>query len=192
MVENTDISKLKQIRNLFFVIGAAVVGGGILCLAMLYHYGFSGEYVAKNVILSPESILKMMSKGENAKSDAVLPFGFDHMEYSYYDTSLKQYKRSRVEVGKYARFYEMIGNDSSVEMNSEIQKTLKQTNPAMLSIYVRPLNKNSFQGTPQMFNEIDFIADDFYRVSLRSQDGPEGWVYFYHPGVYKDIKELFR
>lgn len=192
MAEINDISKGKQIRNLCLVMASGIIAALAVFLMMLHYYGPSGSYVAKNVLLSPESAKSLRYGEVNAKIGKTTSFVFDLIEFTYYDEMNKKMNRVDLDMEKYAKFYDMIGNDKSLVVGDEhAEDALKKSNFATLAFKIRPEGDRANSSTSQILNEIHFSEDDYYRISLRGQNAIEGWADFYHPGIYHYVLEQF-
>lgn len=62
--------------------------------------------------------------------------------------------------------------------------------PATLSFQVHAENTPSVS---KIFLEANFVNEgDYYRVQLRNDVGATNpWAYFYHPGIYQKVMQLF-
>lgn len=200
MAEINDLSKSSQIRNLILILFFGVGTAFILFLAMLHFYGPTGTYLAKNMLLSPETARllhypenTLASSTNDSRSGPTTIFVFDLIEFSYYDITLKQVKRIDVDMGKYAEFYAMISNDKSLPDDSSQVKDgfIRPAAYSSLIFKIRTESKALRQTPSNIFTEIDLTQGDYYRILLRDQSAPEKWAYFYHPGIYKYVHELF-
>jgi hypothetical protein len=195
MAEIRQESKGREIRNLFIVVGSGVVGAFAMALAMLYYYGVSGSYLAKNVLLSPEYAQVIQFNDLNPRTGAPSKFVFDQIEFSYYNPMLKQWKRSGVRMDQYAKFYQMIGDERSVVPSDEVRSLFYRISPSILSLKIRTESGADPQAASKAFIEVNFVHEgDYYRIELHEQanGSSDSWAYFYHPGIYEKVLDLFN
>lgn len=189
MAETNDLSKSRQIRNLLLILGSAV---GLACSAMLfmlYSYGPAGTYLAKNVLLSPESAKALHFDDFNPKIGTNSHFVFDLIEFSYYDVTQKRIIRTEIDISTYALLYKLIGSDVSVVDGAKEAGTAFNDAAASLSFRVRS-DDNYSQGSSKELFEADFVKD-YYRILLRGQSTDKQWVYFKHTNILEQVLELF-
>lgn len=181
-------SKSEQIRRLLLVFGSGIALAIVLSLGMLYYYNPSGVYLAKNVLVSPESALSMRfsegSEHRGASNRSVL----SDIVFSFYDLSKHQINQRSIDLEQYRAFYQLVENDRSIEMPSdEIRGLFNQGSVASIVMSVRGENEKSYS-TPfssRVFQTVDLLEKgDYYRVQLRVQNTFDNWAYFYHPGIY--------
>jgi hypothetical protein len=192
-MEIRDYSKRKQIRNLLVVIGSGVMTGFAIVLILLYNYNPSGSYLAKNVLLSPELAQTLSFKDSNPKTGGTSLFVFDVIEFSYYDNIKKQWKNVHVDGNQYMRFYQVINNEKSLlEVTDDVRNLFNKGNMATLLLKVRTESHAAWQATSKVFTEVNFVGEgDYYRVGLHEQNPSNPWAYFYHPGIYRQVLEIF-
>lgn len=156
-------SPSKQVRNFLTVIGSGVVAGLLLVLALVNFYGPSDTYIAGNVLLSPEVL----------KSNV---FGFEEIEFLFYDTASGQWKSKKIPPSVYATFYQLVSKDRSVSGSDE------QSAPARLLI----------RAQKETFQQIEFTADgNNFRAQLKDAAEGREWAFFAHEGILQKIKSLF-
>lgn len=182
MEENFGLSmngKRGQVIELLAVMLTAVVMAIIAIGGLIYTFGPQGFYLAKNVVLSPNTLSEMATR-QKAK------VFFDSIEFSFYDSDSKQFKNVNIGIEKYAEFYKMVQRDRSLSKPVEdLVRLFVGQNALRLTIEVKGKN-----GALAPFQEIDFITD-FYRVKLHQDGSPEEWAYFYHPGIKQRVLKLF-
>lgn len=131
-----------------------------------------------------------VNEGSKKKKTAAL-FVLDDIEFSYYDSQIKEWKHYPIDVEKYAKFYWMVASDKSLEMPDEIKNEFTPANLATLNLNIHDELKISLQ-TRKVFSRIEFIKEgNYYRINLREQNSIDAWAYFYHPGIYREVIELF-
>ena len=183
-------SKTKQIKNLLYVFGTAVVSALLRAGGMIYYYNPAGVYKAKNVLLTPENAftLHYVEPGTQQKGRIV----FDRLQFSYFDPEIKKQKIVAVAQSVYAKFYTMVEEDSSIlEPDHAIFNKFNEGNPAVLALKVQIEGGGASRALQHTFAQVDFAAGgDYYRVQLRQQSAGIDWVYFHHPGIYQQFFNL--
>jgi hypothetical protein len=187
-----NISKEKQIRNLLLVFGGGIAFAFLFAAFMLYHYSPTGKYYVKNTVLAPDVLDKLAFKDTSTKTGASSRYVFDQMEFSYYDTSKKQWIKLTVSKENYAQLYHMISDEGSLMEVPEDVVSLFNYYPASLVTTVRSENKTSQESSIKTFQEVYFAnKSDYFRIALQEQGVGMHWVYFYHPGIYQKVINLF-
>ncbi|MFI5344240.1 MAG: hypothetical protein ACHQUC_08475 [Chlamydiales bacterium] len=178
----------KQIKQLLFVLSAAVFGGFLLAFIMIMFYGPSGNYIAGQTILSPDIIEKIYFKDTHPKTGQNVPFTFDHNEFVYFDYLRGIWQQKQISLQSYAAFYQYISNDSSLEgVKEEILALFQQSSPTALITTVR----TDVSPIAKAFQVIQLTKEDYYRVKLQGQGDEGKWAYFYHSGLYQTTMTLF-
>jgi hypothetical protein len=78
------------------------------------------------------------------------------------------------------------------EPSEKIIGLFSQRHPASLQLNVALSGGDASGQTDQPFSEITFAEDgDYYRISLRHTSKDLTWAYFLHPGIYRDVINLF-
>lgn len=190
LVKEAQHTTAREIRNLLFVIGSAI-GVALLGAAfMLYYYGPTGSYFAKNVLLSPFYTSTLAFNDINPKNGRLEKFVFDGIEFSYFDGIKKQEIHLPVSNETYTQFYNSVASERSIPDITEEVRAQFTNHPSSLSFKVHP------EHTPEaskVFLEVNFVKEgEYYRVQLRDATGTTGtWAYFYHPNIYKEAMQLF-
>jgi hypothetical protein len=189
-------SKAKQIRNLLLIIGSAVVVSCCALFLMLYSSGLSGAYLAKNVLLSPESVkvLNFNNPGPKSSKTKISPqFVFDLIEFSFYDAVHKRVIHTQVDIAYYAELYKIIENDSSLTGNAVLNEAALKFNNIEATLFIKFRSRRGedvLQGSSDVF-KVEFIKD-YYRISLRDQNLHQQWAYFKHVNIFEQVLGLFR
>ena len=185
----TGISPGKQIRNLLLVLGSGIGCAILLALLFLYYYNPSGTYLARNVLLSPESAAAISFNQLNRKSGGVSRFVFDDVEFTFFNKVQKSLKTVHVDLNQYNQFYQMVGSLRSVEPTDEILSSFSKPNGSTLALKIRPENN---QTAAKTFIAVNFVNEgDYFRIELHEQSSTGNWAYFYYPGIYQKVIDLF-
>lgn len=191
MAEIRQESKNKEIRNLLFVIFSGILGAFAVALGMLYYYNPNGSYLAGNVLLSPESTQVLRFNDVNPKTGATSKFVFDQVEFSYFDAKLKQRRNLSVDRDNYVKLFQSISSDRSLEATDEI-KNLFNKDPSKLVLKIRSETNVAANAISKPFIEVDFANEgDYYRIELHEENSLDSWAYFYHPGIYSKVFNIF-
>ena len=193
MAAKLNPTSRNEIRNLLAVILSGVLCAFILAGAMLYYYGPTGRYYARNVLLSPLLTTQISFQDANPKTGEITRFVFDGIEISFYDKVQKAWKHVAVSPEAYNRFYDAVSQDVSLDkVTSDIQDLFLKGNPSKLTLRVRTESRAESHAATKIFQEVLFANEgNYYRVELREQGPGRGeWAYFYHPGIYMETMKL--
>ena len=156
-------SPKKQIRDFLIVIGGGILAGVLVVLALINIYGPSQTFLAGNVLLSPEVL--------NTPS-----FGFEEVEFLYFDAPSTQWKSKKIPISVYGSFYELVRKDESVT------DSFDDSPPARILI----------KAQKEIFQQVEFAADGkHYRAQLKDAEAGKEWALFSHEGVLQKLKSLF-
>lgn len=190
-MERTTQTK-RDIKNILVVLTAAILCAGLLSLVFIYYYGPSGRYVAGNVILDPSVIEQINAQDTHSKKGGDLRFSFDRIEFSYYVPKHSQPQIQSVSPANYAKFYSLVSSEKSLEeIPPNIEPLFTQSRPITLSIFMRTIEPSKVKSEPQVFQMIQFIPEDYFRVQLRDGKDQGEWAYFNHPQLYLEVMGLF-
>ena len=175
------------IGSLFFVLLSAVGLAAAIAAYMVYSSNPGGQYLAANVLLSPE-VAKVMSYEERSGGKTV-HYQFEGIEYLYYDSEQGRWDKVAVSANQYQDFFSVIKADrSEAELSNQVFQLFNTGVPSMLVLKVRPDSSE----TGKTFQEVQFIdGSDYYRLTLREGQGTGEWAYFYHKGIADIAIELF-
>lgn len=181
--------KNPDIRNILVVLVAAVIGAGLLSSIFLYYYGPFGRYLAGNTLLDPSIIEQINYQDQHPRTGKKVRFAFDRIEFSYFDTQMKQMHTFPISLEIYHHFYKKITSVKSLlEINQKTQNLFLQSYPALLTISMQS-KESAENGAAKVFQIVQFIPEDYFRVQLHEKN--EEWAYFYQAGIYQDIIYLF-
>lgn len=183
-------SRNRDIQNLLSVLGAAVICAGLLALVFLYYYGSSGRYLAGNTLLDPAIMEQINAQDQHSRTKKKIHFAFDRIEFFYFDPQKGQMRTHAISVETYQNFYKMVAAEKSLEDEvRDIQDFFVNSHPSVLTINMRTIGKSE-NSTNQIFQIVQFVQENYFRVQLHEKKEGE-WAYFYRPGLYQDIMQLF-
>ena len=180
-------TRIKEIRNFLIVIGAGLLSAALFAGVMIYYYTPSGQFKVNKVLLSPEVAEKLSTS--NGTAARVV---FDGIEFASFNAMNNTWDRVKVDMDSYKKFYKMIQNDKSIRNPSkeEIDRFTFEK-PASLLLRVRGEEGDVLTFSSRIFQEVQFVQDDFYRIEMREFGEGERWSYFYHPKVYEQAQKIF-
>lgn len=181
-----------QLLHLALVICSAICIGLLLTVSLVYFHGPSGKYVLGNVVLAPEVLDKLNYNDKNPKTGQSDRFVFDHIEFTWYEDEVKEWKKLQVDKEKYATFYNAYRDQSSLlDPSEDILALFKGPFNASIALKVKTESSSSWQADSKDFQEIQFVFQgNYFRVKLHEQNPGDHWVYFYHPHIYHDVLGL--
>jgi hypothetical protein len=180
----------RDIQNILAVLGAAVICAALLASLFLYYYGPSGRYLAGNTLLDPSIMDQINYQDQHPRTGKKVHFAFDRIEFSYFDLQNRQMRIFPIPIDSYQKFYKQVASEKSLlEVTQKIQSLFFQSHPALLTVSMRS-KEGSESGTPKVFQVVQFISEDYFRVQLHEKNEGE-WAYFYRPGLYQEIMRLF-
>lgn len=180
MKNSLETSTKGRIGALLAVIASAVLLGCLSAAFMVMNYGPSGNYLLKNVLLAPQ-----VAETLNGNS-----FILEHLEYSQWESSGKQWSTQNISLEQYKAFYQLVEGDQSLEaISPEVLDAFYRTHPSSLSLFVRSESDPKSHIKP--FQVVQFADNqEYFRVELHMdvKDENSKWAYFYHPNM--DSKAL--
>lgn len=178
----------KQIVQLLSVIFAALFAAALALGAMLYSWNPTGTYLAKNVLISPEVAGQISFSQYSQQTGGKNRIVFDHVEFTYFDNEMRQFRNIEVDQEKYSKFYKLIESDRSLSSVDEtIEQSFSQNSPSTMTVAVR--NKGGGEAVP--FQEVYFV-EDYYRVELHEDTLAGHYAYFYHPQIGQKTMKMFK
>lgn len=185
-----DKQRNRDILNIFFVLGTAIVCAGLLASVFLYYYSPSGQYLAGHTLLDPSIMEQINFQDLQPETKRKERFSFDHIEFSHANSQKSQEHFSSIPLEAYQRFYTMVAMEKSLkEANQEIQDYFIKSQPSLLTIHMRTKEGNH-PGINKVFQIVQFVPEDYFRVQLHEKNEGE-WAYYYQPGLYQKIMHLF-
>jgi len=194
MADTKDTSKIRQIKVLTGVLSAGLGFGVVIALGMLYWYNPTGSYSASHTLLDPANAFSLHFAEPGSKGKTEGRYIFDGMQFSVYEINHKKTISTPVNQEQYAALYHKIANEKSlVAPGQEIQHLFHQGYPATLELKVRMKGEDLSKGIETIFSKIEFTPNgDYYRVQLRQSTPGSEWIYFYHPGIYQEVYNIFN
>ena len=186
-----ETQRNRDIQNILTVLGAAIVCAGLLALLFIYYYGPSGRYLAGHTILDPAIIEQINYQDTHPRTGQKVHFIFDHMEFSYFDPQKGQVRQEAIPAENYQKFYTLIASEKSLdEVTDKIKDFFIKTRPTVLTTSMRTM-ESSEALTTKIFQVVQFVQEDYFRVQLHEKQEQGEWAYFYRSGLYQDVMHLF-
>lgn len=180
----------QEVRNILFVLSAAIACAGLLTAFLIYYYGPSTGYLAGHVLLDPKVIEQINEQAESKKRGSS-SFTFSRPEFSYFDEKAGKMQRHPVSMSGYRELYAWLAADQSLDaVPSSIEDLFLQAKPVLLTTFLRPTEGGKLDANQQSFQIVQFVPQNYYRVRLMENQEQE-WAYFYHPQLYQDAMHLF-
>lgn len=179
-----DRSVVKHVATLLGTLCLAVGSAAVLVAYLVYNYGATGRYQLKNVLLEP-AVLENLSYVEGGKRMVFQEIQFFHQEAG-------QWKRQKVPLSAYKKFYAKVASDSSLlSIPDGVENDFRRGDIASLVLKLTPESGSDSMG--MSFQELHFSGTgDHYRVELHVDEKNGTWAYFHRPGVYQWAVELFN
>ena len=188
-LEKNTKNKIKSIATLLV---SAVLTAVLLAVFLIYRYGPSGQYVAGNVILSPETISFINTKDHHSSGKGSLSFIFNGIEFSYFDKLRGRIEKMNVAADVYEQFFDSVKSERGLKIIPEQdQKSFSIGFPATLTVMMQAEASSTLKTGSKVFQIIQFIETDYFRVQLHGEKDTGEWAYFYKPHIYQDIIHLF-
>jgi len=182
----------REIINLLAVLASGVFCAALIAYLFIANYGPSGQYLAGHTLLDP-SVLEQVgvlkndhSKGQMATSE------LDQFTFAYFDPIARTIKRLPVSRKTYAEFYKMTASELSIsDGKGNVERLFLQSHPALLTANIRVEN-GAFPSKSTMFQTVELIPDDYFRVQLIQGGQEDEWAYFYLENSFKQALDLFN
>lgn len=187
-------SSHKQIRNFLIVLFGGSLFGLLIVLALIYSYGPSTTYIAKNVLLSPEVLKKMWYTASSASTRGeVSRFSFREIAMVHFNRHNSAWESKKIDLNNYSQFYHLVKNDQGSSDNEEL-RLLFQKNPAATIIIIAETPvKQSARMIRENFQKIEFSQNgEAYRVELKEGGEKDIWAYFQHDNIYNEAMKIFK
>ncbi len=185
-------NKLKrELRNFLLVIVLGVISAFVVTYFFIHQFGATGRYQVKNALLSPATIPDLNYNDYNPKTSAFDRYVFMQVEFEYFSPEQNQWVRQKLDLDTYAKIYQLIEKDQSVDPVTEEQTSQYSVQPARLVISVKTESDAKWQEDVKVFQTVEFAQKgNGYRVGLHEDNPGVQWAYFEHPGIYQKILEL--
>lgn len=178
----------QEIRNILTVLGTAIICAILLAFVLIYYYSPSGLYIAGNTLLDPSVMEQLNIQDKSSKRGHQIDFILDRIEFSYLN-SQNQIRKQKIPLEVYGKFYSLIASEKSLkELPDHIHDLFIKSHPAVLSITMHTV-ENSIQSPTKIFQQVESIEEDYFRIQLHERQGE--WAYFYRPHIYQDMIHLF-
>jgi hypothetical protein len=184
----------REVKSILLVLGAAVSCAILLSAYMLYFYGPTGRYIARNTLLSPQVAQEMSYSDLNPQTGQQDRFILSGMEFSYWNAERKIRERIQVNADMYAHFYDRVSAEKSLEtpVGEGIVQLFNPNLSSSLMVNVRASSQPAAHSPVKTFQVIQFAPNgDYYRIQLIGQSVSGEWAYFYHPAIYQETLLLF-
>lgn len=183
----------KDIRNLLGVLGASVASAVALIAGLLYLYGPTGQYLAKNTLIEGSELSLLNYNGTNPHTNQSDRYRFDKTVYVYNDKASQKESKIEVPLSQYEAFYALVQNDQSlVKPTPEMEGAFRKAPPARLEVRVKSESQEPLYKDVKNFMVIEFSEDgNYYRVELNEDNKGIHWAYFFHSGITPKTFKLF-
>jgi hypothetical protein len=189
-VKKKAIGRNRDVQNILVVLGSAVICAGLLAVFFLYYFGPSGRYTAGKTILDPAIIADINYPEKNPRTGQRVHFIFDHMEFSYYHARKGVVRQKDISTESYQKFYDLVSSEKSLnEVTNQIKDLFVHSHPTILTTNMKTLE--GADTTTKIFQVIQFVPEDYFRVQLHENQVQQEWAYFYRPRVYQEVMQLF-
>lgn len=187
-----DSMKGKEIRTLLAVLATGIVSAFILAFGMLRIYNPEGTYTAASLLLAPDGAFTLNYTEPAAKGRNGTHFRFQSLSFTRYVDDKREWLTTELTRSQYDALYSLIKGDISLaDPSSDIIGRFAKGHPASLRLMVQETSGEGGTGKGRPFTEAAFADDgDHYRINLRHSGNDTVWVYFYHPGIYKQLTSL--
>lgn len=187
-------SARKQIFDVLTILILGVTFAFALSLATLYYFGPSGSYKAGNILLSPEVSESLSYYDPNPTGGKPNHFVFDKIELHYLDPKEREWKREKIALENYKRFFEIITSERSLLVVPEtILSEFVHESPTTLTVMVKDESsrREGASGKMRVFQEMEILKEgDYYRIQIKDAREGENWAYFYHMGIYQKSLQI--
>lgn len=189
-IASLDAVKKQQIKQVLLLLVAAMTSAVLLAGYMIGYYGPSGRYLAGNTMLAPAVMQRINEQSTHSKKRGEAKLIFDQIEFSYFDKGSGQRYQIPLSLEQYEQFYNQVAAEKSiVELTPEISQAFANSLSTNLTVSMH----NDLHTTQQaaIFQMIQFVESDYFRVQLLGEKNTEEWAYFYHPSILQDVMSLF-
>ncbi len=188
------LSVAKQLREFFTLIIGSVLAACLCVAALVYYYGPTGEYLVRNILLSPEVISDLSYKDVDQETGSSMRYMFDAVDFEYVDARDGKWQIRLIPMKAYADFFNMVSAEKSLSVvTPETEALFGNFGMATLSLKVKPkAARAALQGEGRVFQEVHFAnGSDFFRVELHNEGPETQWAYFRYEGIYDAVIKQF-
>lgn len=181
------MSKENQTTKLLTTL---LLGGGVgvaLTLFFALFFGPSGQYLAKNVLLSPRTIEEIRESSIAAGSER---YHFAGMTLYQYDPKTDKTESRQLSPTHYALFFDKIQSDRSLsEMSQEIESHFYDPQMTRLVFMIKGGRTKNLS----IFQEVQVPrSGNYYRIQLHEAGPGREWVYFEHEGIFRILDGVLQ
>lgn len=181
----------REIKNLLAVLTAGVFGAAFLTYLFIAYYGPSGRYVAGYTLLDPSILGQVDVHERDPYTGQKIHFVFDQFVFAFFDSLTQQVRKMQVSPGAYGKFYTSIASElSEDEGDGKLERIFLQSHPALLTARIR-VGNGSYPSKSKIFQTVEFIPQDYFRVQLLQGGQEGGWAYFYRQNSFKEAVHSF-
>ncbi|GAB4233087.1 MAG: hypothetical protein Tsb0021_11970 [Chlamydiales bacterium] len=177
-------------KRIVAVLFLGVVVGLGMVLYMI-RTGPSGQYIVKNILLSPDTSEHLWYSDTNPKTGGKSRFVLDKIVLEYHPMSLAKKMEKVLDLPTYTILYNKIKNDVSIITPKGGWEGAREVPVGVLKILVKTESDAKYQAVEKVFQQVQFFADgNSYRIELHEDDIGEHWAYFKHQDVLKTVQNL--
>lgn len=184
--------KSREIKTLLLVLGTAIAAAVLLAFGMLKMYNPEGNYLAGNLLLDPTTAfsLEYSEPGPKARTDQ--KFKFKEVALTFFNKNTRSWTTKLLTEKEYELFYSKVKGDVSLpESTPAVEGHFANRSPAMIEVKVMRIGTEPGMQSVLNFSEAAVAEQgDYYRLTLRQNNGGTTWVYFYHPGIFSEVLKL--
>lgn len=189
----TPIRNKRAIKNILMLLVSAIFCGGLLTGFFLYFYGPGGHYLMGNILLNPSIIEKINYQDKDSETGLKVHFMFDRTTLSYFDPKSSAIKQKKISSEEYKSFYARVSSDKSLEViPPQVIELFQHSESFLLTTLMQVAEFSKTSKRTQVFQEVQILKEDYYRLYLLGEGDRKEWVYFFHPGIYKQLNQVFH
>lgn len=178
-----------EIKRFIIVITLAILSAFLLAFLSIYFYSPSNLYAAKNVLLAPEVIKEINFRDKHPQTGQNVQFIFDQTEFSFYIN--REQKHIAISDQAYEEFYKLAASEKSLKiLKEEVQRLFNDAQSAQLMTRLHTVTPSQTPAS-KVFQIVQLVPEDYFRIQLHEGRGGEEWAYFYQPGIYQATLHLF-
>lgn len=176
----------KNISTLVLMLSSSIFVALIVCLFLVFYFGFPGTYRVHQLLISPSNFEKMQFTDHKGR---LLRFTLSRIEFVFVEKN--GMGRHAVNRSSYAQFYQLVKNKRSLsKVTSGMMNDFGQSVPSTLTIFAIPRDN---QEGERIFQQVEFLGD-LFRILLREESSrgvlTDRWVYFHFPDIEEKVKQM--
>lgn len=185
-----------QIKSLLLLLVIAIGASFSLIGFMLYFYGSSGTYKARDMLIEPDLVEELSYNDLNSVTGASSRYIFKEIAFTAYDSKNKERKRQLVPMGTYIQLYHLIEDKKSIdekEITPSILAAFDRNPPALLTVAVETVDNSPNEKNSKIIQKVEFAFESsYFRIELQQQPPSNNrWVYFESKAIYQTAVGLF-